>query len=138
MNKFFVVGFLLFASTAWSQVLRFRPDQVAFFLQDNSENSQACEHKLLPQVPWWSVVCGRRQYTVNTWAQVSHNRVENLTKVTLMYDVSEGTASSGHKLVQFHSHFTDVYVSSLTQLRLLSSSLDVANGQFDLVMRVRL
>lgn len=135
----FVVLFIftLVSSFASAQVIRFKPEQVNFKLQDNDGDTQSCEHKLLEHVPWWNVTCGSRSYTVNTWAQVAHNKADDLTRVTFMYDVSEGVASSGERLVQFNSHYTNVFVESLTFLTKLTSDMDVRNGQSNLVVEVK-
>lgn len=54
-----------------------------------------------------------------------------------MYDVSEGVASSGEKLVQFHSHMTDMVVDQLSLPKELQSHIDVQNGQASLVLQVK-
>ncbi len=123
---------------AFGQAHRFTEDQITFELRDNEGAIEKCHHKLLPQVPWWSVQCGDRRYTVNTWIQISHQKDLQMTKVSLMYDVSEGLSSSGEKIVQFHSHFSNIYVDSLTSLRLINSDMDVRNGQMSLVMTGKL
>ncbi len=119
---------------SFAQVNRFTEEQISFELRDNDGTVEKCSHKILPQVPWWNVRCGDRSYTVNTWIQISHQKDLQMTKVSLMYDVSEGLTSSGEKLVQFHSHFSNVYVDSLTSLKLVNSDMDVRNGQMSLVM----
>lgn len=138
MRSFIIVACLVISSLASAQVLRFKPEQLQFKLQDNEGNTQACEHKLLEHVPWWSVTCGKRSYTVNTWAQLAFNKPQDLTKVTFMYDVSEGVVSSGEKLVQFNSHYTNIIVESLTFLKKLTSDMDVRNGQSNLIIEVDL
>ncbi len=133
-----IILILLFSSSAFAQTIRFNEEDISFQIQDNEGVTTPCTHKLLPQVPWWSVTCGKKNYTVNTWVQMGHNKPSDMTKVTLMYDVSEGLASSNEKLVQFHSHYTNIYVESLTYLRQLSSDMDVQNGQLNLIMTGKL
>lgn len=88
----------------------------------------SCEHKLLSHVPWYRVYCGDKEFTVDVWIEVARSKLSSETKLTLMYAVSEGTSSSGQKLVQFNNHFTDLVVSNLTMLSSLQSSIDVGNG----------
>lgn len=136
--RIFILLIMIFTTSASFAVTRFKEHQVQFTLQNNDGSYQDCVHELLSHLPYWSVKCGDRKYTVNTWVEVSHNKPLDLTKVTLMYDVSEGVASSGEKMVQFNSHFTNVYVESLTYLKMMTSDVDVLNGQGSLVMKVEL
>ena len=135
MSLRLLIAFMtLLPLTSFAQSIRFPEEKISFRLQDNDGGTVECSHKLLPQVPWWSVTCGKRLFTVNTWVQMAHNKDQELSKVTLMYDVSEGVSSSGEKLVQFHSHFTHFYVDSLSYIKKVSSDMDVQNGQMNLIM----
>ncbi|MCB0411671.1 MAG: hypothetical protein KDD22_04050 [Bdellovibrionales bacterium] len=120
------------------RVIRFNENQIRFVLVDNDGESITCTHQLLSHVPWWDVICGKRHYTVNTWLQLLENTQQNLFKLTLMYDVSEGIESSGEKLVQFRSHLTTLVTEDFKKLRQLQSSLDVRNGLMSLDMEVQL
>jgi len=108
-------------------VIRFSESQLSFQLVDMDGASVSCRHELLSHVPWWSVKCGDRDYTVNTWMQINHGPVGS-SQIVFMYDVSEGVRSSGEKLVLFRSHFTRMNVTDVSQVSRLSSDLDVRNG----------
>ena len=125
-------------SSKMPRVIRFNEGQVHFVLVDNDGESVDCTHQLLGHVPWWNVVCGNRQFTVNTWLQLMENTQKNKLKLTFMYDVSEGVKSSGEKLVQFHSHITTLIIEDFKDLQQLQSSLDVRNGLMSLDMTVDL
>lgn len=117
-------------------VRRFDKGQLSFSLVDNEGGQTTCTHTLLAQVPWWQVVCEDRTYTVDVWVQsLSTPRG---TRLTLMFDVSEGLRSSGEKLVQFRSHFTNLVVRDITELKSVASSLDVRNGQASLEVTAQL
>ena len=134
----FVAAFLCLSaqfSFAQSQeVFRFKKSQLNFILQGNNGEEISCEHNLLGHVPWWRVTCGQRQFTVDTWIQIHYSGVAEMSKLTLMYHVSEGVQSSGQPLVQFNTHFTSIIVDSYTRINSLSSSLDVENGLGSLVV----
>ncbi len=133
-----------FVETSWAAdrvlVTRFDAAQIQFKLQNQSGGSMGCAHTLLQNVPWWSVRCGDRLYTVNTWYELMANKTgeKNLRKLTLMFDLSEGVASSGEKLVQFRSHLTNIVLRGEGNPLEISSSLDVQNGQASLEMQVSL
>ncbi len=123
----------LFAQT--NLVSRFKAEQLNFSLHSSSTGeSIGCTHELLSHVPWWKVRCGTREFTVDTWLQLHYAPERQMSKVTLMYHVSEGVKSSGLPLVQFNNHFTSIIVSTLTDIESISSSLDVQNGQASLVV----
>jgi hypothetical protein len=117
---------------------RFPKESLGFSLHNHSGGVTPCSHELLSHVPWWRVTCGQRQYTVDIWRQESFNHSQNQTRITIMYDVSEGVESSGEKGVQFHGHFTSMDVTDLSSLARLSSFIDVRNGQASLRVEVEL
>lgn len=133
--------FVIAASSAWGQETqshRFQADQLRFSLEDSDGQVMQCTHELLKHVPWWRVVCGERSYTVDVWREQLYNKSQNLSRLTLMYHVSEGVASSGEKLVQFNTHFTRFGLTETPSLQTVSSSMDVRNGQASLVVRAQL
>ena len=123
-------------SSVWADK-RFSKDQVQFVLIESDGQSVSCSHSLLKHVPWWEVQCGERQYRVDLWLEERQSAEQGLSKLTLMYHVSEGVDSSGERLVQFKTHFTSIIVEDLTRVVALESDLDVRNGLASLNVRAR-
>ncbi len=136
--SWFIVIAAHFAGAQETQSRRFQADQLKFTLEDSDGEVLLCTHELLKNVPWWRVVCGERSYTVDVWREQLYNKSQNLSRLTLMYHVSEGLASSGEKLVQFNTHFTRFDLTESPTLQSVNSSMDVRNGQASLVVHAQL
>jgi len=125
-----------------TQSRRFQADQLGFFLEESDGEVVQCAHTLLKHVPWWRVVCGERAFTVDVWREQLYNESQKISqkisRITLMYHVSEGLASSGEKIVQFNTHFTRFDLTESPSLQSISSSMDIRNGQASLVVRAQL
>ncbi|NQY99463.1 MAG: hypothetical protein HRT45_02210 [Bdellovibrionales bacterium] len=130
------VLFLFFAAVFSSLSLamtRFEQEQISFTLHEEGRPAISCTHRPLksvtpvPPPPWWTVVCGDREYTVDLW--MSRIRLpENRLKISLMFHAKEGANSSGEKLAQFQNHFTQLVVKGETPILEASTVLDVRNG----------
>lgn len=117
---------------------RFDAEQLKFQLVDTDGSLVACDHKLLSHVPWWRVSCGEREFTVDVWVDIVRNPSRDLSKISLMYSVSEGVRSSGERLVQFNDHFSSFVFAGNGPLSEIGSSLDVQNGLASLDVQIKL
>ena len=141
--SFFILLFILTLNAPQSGATtekrsRFAGSQLSFRLQESDGRSVSCRHHLLNHVPWWRVICGEREFTVDSWLEQAQHRRDDRQKITLMFHASEGTASSGERLVQFQSHFSTFVLSGNSAVQAISSSLDVRNGLASLELTVRL
>lgn len=132
----------LFNSLALA-VTRFDKDQLIFLLYEEGANDTTCTHFPLkesdpnaPDLPWWSVNCGNRAYTVDVWYEET-DLGNNLKNIRFMFHAKESTSSSGDKSTQFQTHTTDIVTTS-NQLMGISSYLDVRNGLADLHVMARI
>lgn len=142
MSRFFLGIIFLFLMIPSYAVTRFEKEQIEFSLYSEGLPVVNCSHVPLkesgpfaPDLPWWSVRCESRTFTVDAWYDKTF-LPDNLMSVRFMFHIKESTDSSGFKSTQFNTHTTD-FIVERTHLYGLSSFLDVGNGLADLRVSAR-
>ena len=138
--KFFIFVILSFSSSAYG-LIRFDAEQLKFTLQDQSGLEVDCQHQPLvtgseaEPPPWWTVNCGKRQYTVDIWMDLFISQ-DKLFNVYVLFHAKESVSSSGQKLTRFNTQTARLKFKEISHLTNILMSIDVRNGLADLKVEV--
>lgn len=137
MKRLLIFICFIFLWMPSNAITRFEKEQLEFSLYVEGLPTVLCHHVPLkesgpfaPDLPWWSVSCESRMFTVDAWYEKTF-LPDQLMSVRLMFHIKESTDSSGFKNTQFNTHTTD-FITDRTHLYGVSSFLDVGNGLADL------